>query len=63
VPPFGAGPGPNGYLLTADATKKVTDCLDKNNLSSKTAGQFQQCINAAAYSLYIQFTSDRVISK
>jgi hypothetical protein len=54
APVAGAG-GP--YTFTVNATKMVTGCLDKNNVAVDLAAG----LNAAAYSAYFTFTSDRVI--
>ena len=58
VPAAGAG-GP--YKLTASnaATHVVDTCKDKNNATVDPA----TCLNAAAYSFYFKFSTDRVIAK
>jgi cysteine-rich repeat protein len=55
VPAAGAGPA---YTLTTTGTK-VTGCKDHTG----AVVDFTTCLNAAAYSTYFQFTSDRVIMK
>jgi cysteine-rich repeat protein len=56
APVAGAG-GP--YHLAADASKMVTGCADRNNAVVPLA----TCLNAAAYSSYFTFTTDRVMFK
>jgi cysteine-rich repeat protein len=57
APAAGAGPA---YTLTADGTSHVvTGCTDKNGASVTLA----TCLNAAAYSSYFGFTTDRIIAK
>ncbi len=57
APAVGAG-GP--YKLTAStSTKKVTGCTDKTGASVDLA----KCLDAAAYSSYFTFTTQRVIIK
>jgi cysteine-rich repeat protein len=56
--PAGAG-GP--YTLSVDATtKRVNACKDKNN---QAVPNLTQCLNAAAYSMFFKFATDRVIIK
>jgi hypothetical protein len=58
APPAGAG-GP--YTLSVDpTTKRVNACKDKNNA---VVSNLTQCLNAAAYSSFFKFTTDRVIVK
>jgi hypothetical protein len=52
--PAGAG-GP--YTLVADASHSVTSCKDHNN----SVVTLDECLDAAAYSSYFTFTTDRVI--
>jgi len=55
--PVGAG-GP--YVLSANpATKAVNACKDKNGV----VVPLQACLEAAAYSMFFKFTTDRVIIK
>jgi hypothetical protein len=60
-----AGQGPNAsgapYVLTLTGNT-VTGCTDKSG-KAVPAGDFQKCLNAAAYSSFFAFTSDRVIMK
>jgi cysteine-rich repeat protein len=55
--PAAGGGGP--YVFQVSAQKKVTGCVDKNNQPAVLSA----CLNAAAYSSYLQFTTDRVILK
>jgi hypothetical protein len=56
APMAGAGPP---YTFSADASKKVTTCKDKNG----TVVNLSAGLAAAAYSAYFTFTTDRVIDK
>ena len=59
-PAAGAGPA---YTLV-ESGKAVTSCKDKSGTSfTKPSTGFTECLAAAAYSSYFQFTSDRVIMK
>jgi hypothetical protein len=64
-PPAGAGPnttaGKPPYHLTSTGVT-VTGCVDKNN-TTLTGADLTTCLNAAAYSSYFTFTTDRVIMK
>jgi hypothetical protein len=53
-----AGAGPPYHLVTAPALRSVTACADK----SKAPIPLATCLQAAAYSAYFQFTTDRVIA-
>jgi len=55
--PVAGGGGP--YKLTTNASHVVDACADSNN----TAVDLAACLNAAAYSSYFTFTTDRVIAK
>jgi hypothetical protein len=46
-------------VFQVNAQKKVSGCVDKNNQPAVLSA----CLNAAAYSSYLQFTTDRVILK
>jgi hypothetical protein len=53
-------PGAGGpYKLTLDGTHHVNACKDSANATV----DLTQCLNAAAYSSYFDFTADRVIAK
>ena len=56
APPAGAG-GP--YRLSAGTNRIVNTCRDKNNAVVNLAA----CLDAAAYSSYFRFATDRVIIK
>jgi hypothetical protein len=56
APAAGAG-GP--YSLTADSNNVVNGCTDGSGASV----DLPTCLQAAAYSAYFQFTTDRVIGK
>jgi hypothetical protein len=56
MPVAGAGPP---YRFTVNASKVVTGCLDKNG----SPVELVTALNAAAYSAYFTFTSDRVIAR
>jgi len=47
------------YTLTTSASKVVTGCTDKNS----SAVPLSTCLNAAAYSFFFKFSTDRVIAK
>jgi cysteine-rich repeat protein len=55
APPAGAG-GP--YRLSANAQRFVTTCRDKNNATVTLT----TCLDAAAYSSFYKFSTDRVIA-
>jgi len=55
MPVAGAGPP---YVFTSNAAHMVTGCRDKNANSVDLA----TALNAAAYSAYFKFTTDRVIA-
>jgi hypothetical protein len=52
----GAGPP---YAFVADASRVVTACRDATGASVDLPG----CLQAAAYSVYFKFTTDRVIAR
>ena len=56
VPPAGAGPP---YALSANASRVVTTCRDRNGVVVNLA----DCLNDAAYSSYFRLTTDRVIAR
>jgi cysteine-rich repeat protein len=56
APAAGAGAP---YKLTANASHQITGCMDKTN----NPVPLPACLNAAAYSSFFKFTTDRVIIK
>lgn len=59
APAVGAG-GPYTLVITGN---HVTGCQDKTGTAVVGTANFQACLQAAAYSSYFNFTSDRVIMK
>ena len=56
VPPVNQGPK---YTLTANSSRVVYQCRDKNN----NLVNLQACLKDAAYSAFMRFASGRVIIK
>ncbi len=56
APPAGGGAP---YVLTVGASHVVTGCRDKNGAA---VSDFRACLNAAGYSSFYKFSTDRVIA-